>query len=368
MKLSLRSQTLKMASAIFILGALTACGSRAPKSQPTSNTVAVDLVSKKANEISVMTFNVENLFDTVHDKDREDFAYLPLAEKSSPEVQQFCAKETNTFYRDECLNLDWNKNVLQAKMKNLASVIRHVDAGKGPDNLFFVEVENILVLKQFVQEQLSDLGYKTVVLIEGPDMRGIDVGFISKFPLAGAAKLHNIPYQEPEARRSRGILEATVTLPNKKNLTFLVGHFPSQSNPVAWRTQAVQFGKKLMADYQAQGRAVILGGDLNISAEEERNEEFFKTQFSEVGQVSHLVGCQTCDGSHNYRGEWSFLDVLIYSKNLRDAAGVELMPESLQVVKAPVHTKSNGTPFRFDPKTKQGVSDHFPLYSRLRIL
>ncbi len=336
--------------------------------------VSLELVSKNADEISVMSFNVENLFDAVHDKDREDFTYLPQAEKQrSPEVKKFCAEMKNKTYREECEQLDWNESVIVTKLNNISQVIRYVDHGQGPDNLFLLEVENESILKRLVKDKLSDLGYQTVVLLEGPDLRGIDPGFISKFPLVGKPQLHLVPYADadPEqlkwAKRSRGILEVTVKAPNGKPVTFLVGHFPSQSNPTAWRGQAIQYAKKLMGDYQKKGRTVIFGGDLNIIDSEEKEKGYFKTDMSEVGDVSHLVGCKTCLGTHNYRGEWSHLDVLVFSKNLKDL-GLELIPDSIQVVRTAGHMRNNGTPLRFNAEKKEGVSDHFPLYSRLKIL
>jgi exonuclease III len=155
-------------------------------------------------------------------------------------------------------------------------------------------------------------------------------------------------------------------MPNKKNITFLVAHFPSQSNPTEWRAQAVQYAKNLMAEYQKEGRSVILGGDLNIIKTEESEKSYFKNELSQVGKVSHLV-CSSCSGTHFYRGSWSHLDVFVYSNNLT-ANGFELIPESIQVVKTQLHMKRNGTPLRFNAEKKEGVSDHFPLYSRLKIL
>ncbi len=380
MKLSSRSITLNTAavtlSFVLILGVYSGCtttGSKGESSRSSRDPIPQELVQKKPNEISVMTFNVENLFDATHDKDREDYTYLPFKDKHTTEVKSFCAKQ-KSHYQDECYGLDWNEEIIKVKLNNVGTVIRYIDGGKGPDNILFAEVENLSILKRLAKEQLSDLGYQTVVLVEGPDLRGIDPGFISKFPQVGEATLHLVPYEDvnPEqlkwAKRSRGILEVTVKLPNKKNLTFLSAHFPSQSNPVAWRAQAIQFAKKLMADYQKQGRAVIFGGDLNITADEEETQGFFKNQMSEVGQVSHLVGCKECEGSHFYRGHWSFLDILVYSNNLPTASKLELITDSLQVVKVPVHMKRNGTPLRFDIGKREGVSDHFPLYSRLRLL
>ncbi len=326
------------------------------------------------SEVSVMTYNVENLFDALHDADREDFTFLPLAQKSQSEVVAFCETVKSHHRRKECQELDWNDEVVQTKLKNIGAVIRSVDNGHGPDNLLLAEVENESILKRLVNEQLNNLGYQTVVLIEGPDLRGIDPAFISKFPLKGKPELHIIPYQEANpkllkwAKRSRGILEVTVVLPNQNDLTFLVGHFPSQSNPTQWRSQAVQYAKNLMQNLMKQGRSVILGGDLNIIAEEEAAYGYFKNELSQVGSVSHLVGCSHCSGTHNYRGHWAFLDVLIFSSNLK-AAGLEMVPESIEVIKTSENMTKKGLPMSFSAhKNSRGASDHFPLFARLKLL
>lgn len=333
----------------------------------------ISAVSKNADEISVMVFNVENLFDNKHDEGTEDYTYLSLSEKkSNPEVKKFCAGVSSEFYKMECYEKDWNNEIIKFKLSQVAKVIRHIDGGKGPDNLMMAEVENMNILNKLFGEELKDLGYQTVVLIEGPDTRGIDPAFASKFPLKGKPQLHLIPYQDsnPEklkyAKKSRGILEVTVTLPNKKDLTFLVGHFPSQSNPTEWRKQAVEFATAKMKEYEKQGRAVIMGGDLNIIAEEEQEHGYFSKIFSTAGQVSHLVGCKTCEGTHNYKGHWSFLDIQVFGNGLKNSQ-LELIPESITVVKVAHHMKRNGTPLRFDEEEKSGVSDHFPIYSRLKI-
>lgn len=327
----------------------------------------------KSIETSVMTLNVENLFDTRHDRGTEDFTYLPLKKKkSSKEAAAFCEAMKPGFYKTQCSELDWNEKVLSAKMKNIGELIRYADNGKGPDHILLAEVENIQVLKQLVKKELRNLGYKTVSLIEGPDTRGIDTAFISKYPAVGKPLLHIIPFQDEDpaalkkAQKSRGILEVTVKAPNKKNLTFLAVHFPSQSNPTAWRKQAVQFAADLLKKYQSEGRAVVLGGDMNIIATEENTRGYFKNILSEQADVSHFVGCKTCKGSHNFRGDWSFLDVLAFSKNFNQV-GFELLPDSIITVRSPINTDADGTPMRFDEIKYTGVSDHFPLYARIRM-
>jgi len=348
----------------------TAC-STSPKS--TSATTDALTVAKVAGEISVMQFNVENLFDNIHDEGTEDYPYLPLSEKSKPAAKKFCSEIKSAFYKSECFEKDWSDEQVKFKLAQVAKTIRFVDNGQGPDNLLMEEVENIRILNRLVQEELKGLGYQTVVLIEGPDLRGIDPAFISKFPMLGKPQLHIIPYKDADAeklkyaKRSRGILEVTVELPNKKPLTFLVGHFPSQSNPTEWRKQAVEFATNLMKTYEAQGRAVISGGDFNIIAEEERDSGYFAKTFSRAGKVSHLVGCASCEGSHNYKGQWSFLDALVFGNSL-DKAAVSLIADSIHIVRAPHHTKRNGAPLGFRAEKGEGVSDHFPLYARLKLM
>lgn len=327
--------------------------------------------AKAAGEISIMNFNVENLFDNIHDENRDDYAYLPLSKKQTPEHKAICAKIPQPAFQDECLHFDWNDDVVNAKLKNVGQVIMGVD-GQGPDILIMQEVENDRILGRLNKEYLAKAGYQTQVLIEGPDTRGIDIGLLSRFPMVGKPELHKIPYVPKTAEdkvwmfKSRGILEVTLKLPTGETLTVLGAHFPSQSNPVYWREQAVAYLSKLIKERSAKGM-VVASGDLNITHTEEGEMHFFKSKFSDVAMVSHLVGCQKCSGTHNYRKDWSFLDVQLFSKNLGDQgnAPYKLDTASIKVVHSdPIHL-SGSYPKRFKPEKKEGVSDHFPLYSRI---
>lgn len=352
-------------SSLSIMCFLNGCGSQGTKAAD------VTLKPKAANEVSVMNFNVENLFDNIHDTDRDDYAYLSLAKKQMPEHKAVCAKLSNQGHREECLKLDWNDDVVAAKLKNLAQIILGVD-GQGPDILVMEEVENDRILSRLNKEVLAKAGYQTQVLIEGFDTRGIDVALLSRFPLAGVPELHRIPYapKSPQDKKgmlkSRGILEVPLKLPNGGKLIVLGAHFPSQANPTYWRTQAVSFLTKLIKEKSATDM-VIASGDLNITHTEEDNTRFFKDSFSEVAMVSHLVGCQKCSGTHNYRNDWSFLDALLFSKNMDEngTTAYKLDPTSIRVINSdPLHLWGQ-YPKRFKPETKEGVADHFPIYARL---
>lgn len=330
------------------------------------------LPPKADNEISVMSFNVENLFDTEHDEGKEDYTFLPLAKKNTPEVQEACNKQDSSYRRRECLSLDYNEEGLKKKMNNIASVILGVD-GNGPDNILLIEVENNNVLTMLNKGPLAKANYTTQVLIEGPDQRGIDVAFLSRFPLVGQPVLHKIPWKPENDKdktwmeRSRGILEVTVKAPNGDPITFFTAHFPSQSNPRYWRVQAAQALADLI---KAKGpdAMVVAGGDLNITHEEEQDAKILKTYLSPAGDVSHFVGCKDCPGTHNYRKSWSFLDVQIYNKALlADGNGsYKMEPGTIDVIRYnPIHLSRGKYPLRWDYDKQAGVSDHFPLYVRL---
>ena len=53
--------------------------------------------------ISIMTFNVENLFDATHDAGKNDETYLPASEKKNSAHIEKCKKISVRRWRDQCL-------------------------------------------------------------------------------------------------------------------------------------------------------------------------------------------------------------------------------------------------------------------------
>lgn len=321
--------------------------------------------------IAIMAYNSENLFDTLQDKDREDFTFLPLKLKGSKEHTDFCNKQSGS-RRDECLNMDWNEDVLSTKLDRLANVILSVNDGKGPDILILEEVENIHVLK-LLNERLKERKFSEVILIEGPDIRGIDIGMMSRFPQIAPAQLHKIAFQ-PKTEddkewmaRSRGILHSQFRLPSGQPIHVFGVHFPSQANPTYWREQAIDTLNGLL-DSLPKGSLAVGGGDFNISAEEDTKVGLFRDRIRSHWLVSHYMGCGNCHGSHNYKGSWSFLDALIFSKDFSpDGNGaMKVDPDSINVINESRFQKTTfQTPARFNENRAEGVSDHFPIYGEI---
>lgn len=324
------------------------------------------------SSISVMSYNLENLFDTQHDEGKNDYTFLPKSLKKADLAIEAGCEDTDSAYRkDECLNTDWNDKILDLKMKRLADTILAVN-GIGPDILIVEEVENIHVLNQLNSKYLAKANYQTVVLIEGEDKRGIDVGLLSRLPLAGTAKLNPIEFtpdkKDPNWTRplTRGILEVPLKLPTGETLTVFGFHMPSQGAPTQMRKDAIVSLNKLM-DKRDPNTLAIAGGDCNVSAKEEAVNHLQRDLMGSKWGVSHYIGCKDCVGTEYYHGIWSFFDVLLFSPQLMSGkASYQLKTSSISIPQGGKYQlKIDGTPARFDATGSVGVTDHLPIYAEL---
>lgn len=318
----------------------------------------------KDRSFSVMTYNVENLFDAKDDVDRDDETYLPLSEKQSAEHKKKCKRQSNFKFRKDCFQLDWNQSVIDAKMKNLSTVILSAEAGRGPDILILVEVENIRILNEFNDRFLKAASYKTVQLIEGEDKRGIDLAILSRFDLAGRSELVPLNIEDEHTskkKKTRGVLRVPLKIDKNINLTLFAVHLPSQGSSTIMRSQGL---KSLNAILKKESNPWIAGGDFNIIEKEDKEFQLIENNLESVGEVAHRIGCKDCEGTHNYKNKWSFLDLLVFDKRLKKS-GITVDRSSIKVVKHPQMMGKKDKPKRFVPDKGQGASDHFPLYSRL---
>jgi len=355
-------------AALTLTAALSHAGSVSTQGSSDSSTI-----TNGSTEISVMAYNVENLFDTVHQPGKEDWAYLPLADKDAS-VRIECDKIKVFPWRMECLNLDWTPAVLSKKISRVAEAILSVNDGRGPDVLLLEEVENIGVLNQ-LNAALGKARYTSVVLIEGNDDRGIDQAMLSRLPIVGTPVNDPIPLaSNAKARkvpgRTRGLLQTTFQLPGGELLTVFGVHFPSGGEAHMQRTQAIEFLNEKRAALPAS-RLVVVGGDFNVNAEEDRQFSVYSDAMK-PWLVSHLIGCEGCVGTEYYKTkkEWSFLDALGFSKNLdqdQKSSSWFVDEQSISIPTLdPEMKRADGTPNSFDAVRGTGVSDHFPIFSILR--
>ena len=320
--------------------------------------------------ISVMAFNVENLFDTLDDPGKRDETYIPRSRKT-PRMLAKCSGLAKSHWRQSCQYTDWTEKVLHRKMKRIADVIKQVKSGQGPEIVILPEVENKAVMETLREEYLSGLGYRESVLIEGPDLRGVDVAILTKLEVVGSQS-HRVELERAggaiKKLRSptRDIIQADLKLPDGRVLTVLGVHFPAPHNPTGARLQAIHRLNEIKRALP-KGRLVIAGGDFNITSREENDKALYEKGLGDEWAISHELGCEKCKGTYYYHRDtsWSFLDALLFSK--------EMLPQSrgpwkvlVQSIRTPTQSlyqvSRYGTPARYrEGKGKVGVSDHWPI-------
>lgn len=330
-----------------------------------------------AKEISLMAYNVENLFDTIHDEGKDDYTYLPkIVKDKSPKIQKHCRSLAKQSWIEECLYLDWSDEVLDQKMTNLARVITSFN----PDILVLEEVENLRVLKLLLDKKLKNYGYKYVSLLEGEDARGIDNGVISKFPIVDS-KIHQINIR-PEGKYTRGILEVQIQVEDK-TITVFANHWPSQGtkNPIVRQKAAKALVK---AAQNTQSNIVVAVGDFNVvpSNDGDLLERIVEPHFFNARKVARGLNVPMAEGTHWFAGEWGPLDKIYVFKKMKGSKNTKALYEDFHIVKHDfmLGTKVwthwdrggqrvtyKGVPLRFDVKTQSGYSDHLPITMKFNL-
>lgn len=330
----------------------------------------------QAKNLSVMSYNVQNLFDTLHDEGKEDYTYLPLKVKqASEEIQAYCKSLEQESWQLSCLNTDWSEKALTQKIKNLAKVIKKYKLGCGADVLVLQEVENKRVLKQLVEIGLKGKGYKYISLIEGPDSRGIDVGIISKYPIVNE-KLHLVDL-EGVAKETRGILQVDIKV-GGKIVTVFGNHWPSQHNPAIARYQAAKTLKEAASKLTSD--IVLAAGDFNTLEDEAPNgiKEVILPEFYDVEQEALNRWRRLFAGTHWYAGHWSSLDRIFILKDIKNAKpkyrSFKILAKRFMFGPAKwtnrdtgAVTYYKGVPQGFSTRTLKGYSDHLPIVMKIKI-
>ena len=115
-------------------------------------------------------YNLENLFDTIHDEGKNDYEYLPDG------------------------GMKWTAYKYENKVKNMAYAVSQLGTDYDPRGAACIgvaEVENIGCLKDLCAEANAKYGRRLKpILLEGPDRRGVDVGFLYDTVLFKPASVH----------------------------------------------------------------------------------------------------------------------------------------------------------------------------------
>jgi endonuclease/exonuclease/phosphatase family metal-dependent hydrolase len=158
----------------------------------------------------VAFWNLENLFAPEGFADRE------------PWLAQELARDLN----------GWTQALFDAKINQLASIVRQINGSSGPDILGVCEVENAFVLQQLtarLNNQLHNRNYAVVHVDSTRDHRGIDTAFIydgSRYTVDPSAIFSHFVLRRTG---TRDITQVTFTTQAGNDLVALCNHWPSRS-------------------------------------------------------------------------------------------------------------------------------------------
>lgn len=348
------------------------------------------LAQTSQSRITIMTYNVENLFDNSDNPNNAgDQTYLPRSQKQTQAHKDICELLSGG-YRTECLNLDWSDAVLKKKIANLAAVIGNFEGGAGPDILVMPELENMNVLKMMVEALPQKAQYQTVEIFESSRDRGINVGLISKLPKTSGkpAQFHQINFSTADSavcKNTRDILEVNLALPDGANLVVYGLHFPSGGNPKLCRDRSFEALNAVKRAKPANEMQIALG-DANVNCtlselatltqvavvEWMLPDELAKGKSGTDQESCRAPGSnfflkRNADGS--FTPQWSFLDVILASRNLspsfKNGPGWFINYGSFRtVINSAEQVEARNSQIsirRFDAATGTGVSDHLPV-------
>lgn len=176
-----------------------------------------------------------------------------------------------------------NAPVNQAAVTNTGRIIKLIDA----DVLAVIEAENRPSLERFSEQVLKTVGftpYPRIMLVDGNDERGIDVGVMARDAFPIRTIVSHVDDRSASGSRvfSRDCAEYEIGLPSGETLWLLVNHFKSKgygstaSSTARRRAQAAR-AREIFDHRRAQGAAyVALVGDLNDTPDSTALEPLFQ--------------------------------------------------------------------------------------------
>jgi len=326
------------------------------------NTVAQEKRNFKIHTIAF--YNVENLFDTINDINKNDEA-SPIMEMK--------------FNRSE---------IYKKKVKNMASVIADIGSdlvNKSPSIVGLSEVENRNVIEDLLNNKhLLNKNYD-IVHYDSPDERGIDVGLIYNKDVfkVNSTKSHElIIYDNNSSKRNytRDQLVVSGLLDNEL-IHVIVNHWPSRSGGEersrAGRMAAAELNKKIIDSLQNKYKnaKIITMGDFNDDPHDDSMKKILNAKkhiedvkTNGIYNPMEVILSDQGIGSNAYRDVWQLFDQILVTEPF-----LNKKYDSYQFYKAGIFNKSylinkagryKGYPFRSFSwgSFTGGYSDHLPPY------
>lgn len=301
-------------------------------------------------ELMVVEWNVENLFDTVHDSLKNDYEFTPEG------------------------SYHWTRTRYWKKVNRVAQTLLSCGGdtvGKLPDIIGLCEVENDSVMIALTKRSLLRKARYEYVMTDSPDQRGIDVALVYQPFSFSLLKSESIRIPEKSGMRpTRDILYATGLLGQSDTLHVFVVHAPSRSGgEVASRPNRLHVADVLANKVDSllstsPETNIIVMGDFNDYADDASLQLLYAHGLTNVSRNAN--GRNGAKGTYRYKGEWGSLDQILVSRNITKAVKDCHINDSSFLLEED-KTYGGVKPLRnyTGPRYHNGFSDHLPLVLQL---
>ncbi len=303
--------------------------------------VCLCLPLKAQQTFTVMAYNIENAFDTIHDEGKNDLEYCTEGERR------------------------WSHKRLMQKLKGVGKVIAAADEKRPIDLIALCEVENDTVMQYLTHRTpLSQLNYRYIIT-QSPDERGIDVALLySPFTFHPIEK-QSISSTFPK-HSTRDILHVAGTLTSGDTLDVYVVHLPSKKGGSEGQRLSMHICQQLQAhtDSVRQHRRhpnLLIMGDFNA----ETNSQQLKL----LTRSHHLIDrtAKLQPGTYKYQGEWSILDHILTHTTTLSHQQTRILTLPFLLEPDPIYGGEKPKRTYLGPVYKGGISDHLPVVSIFQI-
>ena len=316
---------------------------------------------KNVKTFIVVSFNVENLFDTVNAPQVDDDAFTPSGEK------------------------EWTYERYQKKLNDLSRVILSIPEKGLPAVIGLAEVENRKVLEDLVSNRGLRRGDYKIIHEDGTDPRGIDCALLYRPELFKYKSHDYVPIEDPvdPDYLYRGILHVKGNGPDGSNLHIFMNHWKSRSGGQQETERQRMFSAitlrkqlDLLLSRESNFKVIIMG-DFNdeptnrsltngLSAANKRRNIQFGEHYNLFYDLHNMNGL----GTYNYKGTWNMLDQVLISYNLLNQErglstgydGGQILKEDWMMYDSETNEEKLPSSTYSGPEYYGGPSDHLPVY------
>jgi endonuclease/exonuclease/phosphatase family metal-dependent hydrolase len=316
---------------------------------------------KNVKSFLVVSYNVENLFDTINSPGFDDDEFTPSGEKA------------------------WTYDRYEKKLNDLARVVMSIPGKELPGLIGLSEIENRKVLEDLASQRGLKKGDYKIVHEDGRDPRGIECALLYRPDLFKYKSHEYVPIADPVDPEYiyRDILHVQGKGPDGSSLHIFVNHWKSRSGGELETERQRMFSaitlRKQMDLLMARESdfKVILMGDFNdeptnrsltngLSALNKRRNIQMGDYYNLFYDLHNIEG----KGSYNYKGNWNMLDQMIVSYNLLDQQkglstsydGGKILKEEWMLYVSEKYGENLPSATYGGPEYFGGPSDHLPLY------